>query len=364
MIIMKLTFKNKRSEEEILNSEYSKKNKLVTPETLPNKLFKGNNFDVLQILIHEYKLKSKVDLIYIDPPFATNNIFKMGESTISNPNNGKIAYQDVLTEDSYLKFIHERLILLKELMSDKASIYFHIDDKQSHYIKILMDEIFGRENFRRDITRIKCNPKNFRQKNYGNMKDVILFYTKTENYIWNKPTIPFTKEEIEKKYNKIDNNGDRYTTVPLHAPGETQNGTTGSEWRGILPPKGRHWRCNPKILDQLDSENKIEWSSTGNPRKKNYAKDMKQNGKKMQDVWEYKDPSKPLYPTQKNLNMLKKIIATSTNTNSIVLDCFAGSGTTLLAAQELNRKWIGVDNSEQAINVIKKRLNLNNILPF
>jgi adenine-specific DNA-methyltransferase len=218
-----------------------------------------------------------------------------------------------------------------------------------------MDEIFGAKNFRNDIARIKCNPKNFSRKAYGNIKDLILYYTKTDNYIWNEPKHERAEDEVRRLFKKVDPDGRCYTTNPLHAPGETTNGPTGKLWKGMLPPKGRHWRYDPKILDELDAKGLIEWSSTGNPRKKVYAEEMPY--KKLQDIWEYKDPPRPIYPTEKNLNLLKMIISTSSWEGSVVLDCFSGSGGTLVAAEELKRHWIGIDNSEVAIKTALKRIH-------
>ena len=121
----------------------------------------------------------------------------------------------------------------------------------------------------------------------------------------------------------------------------------------MKPPKGRHWRVNPKTLEKWDRQGLIEWSKNKNPRKKLYYEDT--NGKRITDIWNFKDPQYPIYPTEKNLEMIKLIIKTSSNKDSIVLDCFSGSGVTLLAAQKLNRKWIGIDSSNEAIKVCKKR---------
>lgn len=266
-----------------------------------------------------------------------------------------MAYFDNLKKEEYIEFLRERLILLRELLSEKGSIYLHIDSKMGHYVKIIMDEIFGEENFKNDISRIKSNPKNFGRKAYENYKDAILFYSKNyKKNIFNNIKIPLTEKEIKKRFEKVDKLG-RYTTVPIHAPGETLSGATGKEWNGIIPPAGRHWRYHPDKLTELNKAGLIEWSSTGNPRLKNYADGHK--GKKIQDIWEYKDPSKPLYPTEKNKEMLKMIIQQSSKKNSIILDCFAGSGSTLIAAQELNRTWIGIDSSEVAIKTIVKRFH-------
>ena len=218
-----------------------------------------------------------------------------------------------------------------------------------------MDDIFGIDNFRNDITRIKCNPKNFARKVYGNIKDMILFYSKTDSPIWNEPKQPYTAEDELKLFPKTDAKGRRYTTIPLHAPGETQNGNTSQPFKGVLPPKGRHWRTDVATLEQWDSEGLIEWSDNGNPRKKIYLDE--QEGKRVQDVWEMKDPQYPVYPTEKNTDLLDLIIKTSSNRESYVLDCFCGSGTTLRSAHMLGRKWIGIDISEQAIKMTTEKLN-------
>ncbi|WP_400216411.1 site-specific DNA-methyltransferase [Methanobrevibacter smithii] len=354
---MFLNYNQKQDISTILNKPYKKNYNISGDGNNLNKLILGDNFDGLNILLHDFNLKSKVNLIYIDPPFSTNNIFKIGNrsNTISSSLNDSIAYEDTLKGEEYLEFIRERLILLYELLSDNGSIYFHIDYKIGHYIKILMDEIFGIDNFRGDISRIKCNPKNFKRKGYGNIKDMILFYSKNKNFIWNYPTTKFTEEDIKRLYKKIDDNGERYTTVPIHAPGETKDGVTGQKWKGMYPPEGRHWRCSPDELDKLDDAGLIEWSKNGNPRKKNYAKDKIKDGKPMQDIWTYKDPSKPIYPTEKNKDMLRNIILASSNPNDLVLDCFCGSGTTLIASNELGRNWIGIDKSNKAIDVVTSR---------
>lgn len=354
---MNLTYENKNSEEEILSRNLSVDLIGEWNET-DNKLIHGDNLYGLKTSLDKYNLKSKVDLVYIDPPFATQKNFTVGKdrvSTISNSLSDNLAYSDNLIGAEFLEFLRIRLILLRELMADSASIYLHIDYKIGHYVKIIMDEIFGIKNFRNDITRIKCNPKNFGRKAYGNVKDLILFYTKTDKYTWNEPTDEFTDEDIKKLFKKIDADGRLYTTIPLHAPGETINGATNKEWRGLKPPKGRHWRSEPKVLEQLESEGLIEWSANGVPRKKIYADER--DGKKKQDIWEYKDAQYPSYPTEKNLEMIKTIILASSNENDLVLDCFCGSGTTLEAANKLGRRWIGIDESVEAVKIAEKRLS-------
>ena len=351
---MELSYPGKKTIREILdrtpgcslNGEIIHKNILV----------KGENLNVLQKLRDDYT--GKIDLIYIDPPFSTNTTFTMGEKrvgTVSRSRDDDVAYVDNLKGCDFLEFIRERLIVARELMSDIGSMYLHIDYKIGHYVKIIMDEVFGTANFRNDITRIKCNPKNFHRDAYGNIKDMILFYSKTGKAIWNDPRIPFTENDKAKLFKKTDKTGRAYTTIPLHAPGETKNGATAGPFRGLKPPEGRHWRCAPKELEELDKAGLIEWSSTGNPRKIIYADEKE--GKKMQDIWEFKDCQYPEYPTEKNMDLIRAIICASSNEDSTVMDFFCGSGTTLIGARELNRSWIGIDNSELAIKTAKKRLN-------
>jgi adenine-specific DNA-methyltransferase len=324
-----------------------------------NRLILGDNLAVLKSLMNDQSVNGNVRLVYIDPPFSTGQKFRIGtyrSSTVSSSKSDEVAFTDGLIGDTYLDFLRNRLVSLRQILAEDGSIYVHVDCRVGHYVKILMDEIFGAEHFINDIARIKCNPKNFPRKAYGNIRDMILFYTKTEDYVWNDLREPFTNEELTRLFSKIDQEGKRFTTNPLHAPGETSAGSTGQPWRGLPPPKGRHWRYSPEALEELDKRGLIEWSSKGVPRKKIYAKDVLKRGKKRQDIWEFKDPQFPCYPTEKNIEMLKMIIGTSSQPDDIVLDAFCGSGTTLVAAEDLGRRWIGIDSSPSSIKTSVKRL--------
>lgn len=316
-----------------------------------NILFHGDNFIGLSMLLPSFS--GKIDLIYIDPPFNTQCTFYSGDGFVRTVGHekGAVAYEDCLDTDAFLEFIRERLILMRELLSERGTIYLHIDCKMGHYIKIVMDEVFGRENFMNDIARIKCHPKNFRRRAYGNMRDMILVYSKKKGCnIWNDITQPLSEEELNLRFDRIDENGKRYCSAPLHAPGVT-NGATSKPWRGIYPPKGRHWSTDPSEFDRLDAQGDIVWSSNGVPRVKHYADDFK--GDRIQDIWDMKDPMHPSYPTGKNRGMLDRIVLQSSMQGSLVLDCFAGGGTTLLSAQSNGRRWIGMDSSSVAIRTIK-----------
>ena len=325
---------------------------------MKNLLIQGDNLWGLHHLLNYCNLKGKIDLVYIDPPFATGTNFTITKgraSTVSRVQNGQLAYPDKVVGKDFLNFLKERLVLIQLLLSKKGSIYLHVDYKIGHYVKILMDEVFGIENFRNDITRIKCNPKNFDRTGYGNMKDLILFYSKLENPIWNEPRIPYTQKDLEKLYPKKNHQGRHYTTVPIHAPGETKNGKSNQLFKGLKPPAGRHWRTSVKTLEKWDKQGLIEWSANGNPRKIIFADER--DGKRVQDIWEFKDPLSPIYPTEKNKALLDLIVKTSSNKGSIVLDCFCGSGTTLKSAQLNGRNWIGMDQSPYAIKSTRQKID-------
>lgn len=212
----------------------------VGGEKSSNKLIAGDNLNVLRALRDDCNVAGKVKLVYIDPPFATKTHFRIGAertSTISSSKGDSIAYSDVVVDAEFLNFLYERLILIRDLMAEDASIYLHIDGKVGHYVKVVMDDVFGRENFRNDITRIKCNPKNFERKGFGNIKDMILFYSKTDRLIWNDPRVPLDAADVESRFDKIDEKGRRYTTIPLHAPGETT--VAKQAWPGAGWPRRR-----------------------------------------------------------------------------------------------------------------------------
>lgn len=321
-------------------------------------IIQGDNLTALRLLQRTSHICGQVRLVYIDPPFGTRQAFTVSHNrvaTISRHNGGELAYDDSLWGRAYLEFLRPRLEALKELMASNASIYVHVDCKVGHYVKCLMDEVFGRDRFINDITRIKCNPKNFARAGYGNTKDMLLFYSHSSQYVWNDLRKPIDIS-ADPRFSRVDHHGRRYTTTPLHAPGETRNGSTGKPWRGLSPPPGRHWRYPPEVLDALHTQGLIEWSSTGNPRKKIYADDVARKGTKIQDVWTFKDPQHPKYPTEKNLAMLEFIVENSSRSGDIVLDAFCGSGTTLLAADRLGRRWVGIDSSPVAIATCRRRL--------
>jgi len=316
-----------------------------------NRLYHADNLGVLAALHADKEVAGKVRLVYIDPPFATGAFFESREQ--------RYAYNDFLVGMEFVESLRERLVLIHRLLAEDGSLYLHLDENMVFHFRIILDEIFGFKNYRNCITRKKCNPKNYTRKTYGNVSDYILFYTKSDSYVWNRPVEPWSECNSLKEYPCVDENGRRYKKVPVHAPG-SRNGETGKEWRGKLPPPGKHWQYKPATLDKMDANGEIYWSPTGNPRKKIYLDDSQ--GIPVQDIWtDVRDAHNQNiritgYPTEKNFAMLKRIIGVSSNPGDLVLDCYAGSGTTLEAASEMGRNWIGVDRSNEAIKTILNRL--------
>ena len=308
----------------------------------------ADNFYVLNNLIHQNK---KATLFYLDPPYGTGFDFHSRDLEHS--------YKDRMSPIAYLEFMRRRLVLIRECLLDDGSVYVHIGHQMLAHLKVLMDEIFGSNNFRNIITRRKCSSKNFTRKQYANLNDYILFYSKTKRYKWNQPGIVPEQSWIEREYPKIDNLGRRFKLVPVHAPG-TRNGETGQPWRGVPPPPGKHWQYSPSKLDEFDRQGDIHWSRNGNPRRKIYWTSEKKAA--LTDYWDkYRDAHHQSikitgYPTEKNLAMLKVIVTASSEPGDLVVDPFCGSGTTLHAARDLDRKYIGVDASFAAAKATLRRM--------
>ena len=346
-----LDYRGKAPEKEIFNGSIVPFDELHSNPS-HKRLYFGDNLDVLRVLVTDPNICGKVALIYIDPPFATQSQFVSRKQSR--------AYEDTLSGASFVEFLRKRIVLLHKLLSNKGSIYLHLDEKMIFEMKIIMDEVFGPENYRNMIVRKKCNPKNYTRKTYGNIADFVLFYTKTDKYIWNKQTVPLS-EERKKEYQYVEEGtGRKYMKVPVHAPG-TRKGETGKPWKGKMPPPGKHWQYTPKRLDEMDARGEIFWSKNGNPRRKVYLDEHP--GVRVQDIWlEFRDAHNQNikitgYPTEKNPELIRRIIAASSNPGDMVLDCFAGSGTTLAVADEMQRNWIGADNSIEAIKTILKRFD-------
>jgi site-specific DNA-methyltransferase (adenine-specific)/adenine-specific DNA-methyltransferase len=334
-----------------------------------NKLIWGDNKLILAslksgALRRQIEEAGGLKLIYIDPPFDVGADFSMdieigGETFHKEPNLlEQIAYRDTWGRgaDSFIAMIYERLILMRDLMHSDGSIYVHCDWRVNSHIRLAMAEVFGGKNFRNEIIRIKCNPKNYTTSSFGNIHDSIFFFTKSEETKLYRIFEERDEEQLAADFPLIEEKtGRRYTTGALHAKG-IRFGATGQPWRGIMPPSGRHWAYIPETLDKLDADGLIEWSSSGNPRGKRYADE--DTGKVVQTIWEYKDPGDRSadYATQKPEGLLERIISASSNPGDLVADFFGGSGTTAAVAEKLGRKWITTDLGKFGIHTTRKRL--------
>jgi adenine-specific DNA-methyltransferase len=315
-------------------------------------LYQGDNLPTLLWLLATPGVAGSVRCIYIDPPYATSMAFV--DRDVEH------AYDDVLRGSGYLEALRRRLIVLRELLSDDGSIFVHLDQTMVFEAKLIMDEVFGRKNFRNFITRKKCNPKNYTRNAFGNISDHLLFYGKSRKGVWNRAYDQWVDVRIEQEYPCVcAQTGRRFKKVPVHAPG-VRNGETGRPWRGRLPPKGKHWQYPPAKLDALDAAGDIYWSPSGNPRRKLFFDPSK--GIPAQDIWmEFKDAHNQNvritgYPTEKNFDLVTRVVSAASNPGDLVLDCYCGSGTTLEAARELGRRFIGIDSSPAAIRATVDRL--------
>lgn len=347
---VQLAYDGKRYESDILNGEPARPALILGTEG-PNRLYYGENLRTLLHLL-DSPLAGKIRCVYIDPPFASKKTYL--------DRNAKHAYHDGLSGSGYVEFLRQRLIVLRELLAEDGSIFVHLDQTMVFEIKLILDEVFGRENFRNFITRKKCSIKNYTRKTFGNIADHLLYYSKGSKPVWNRIYDPWDEKSMRREYPCVDpQTGRRFKKVPLHAP-NIRNGETGQPWRGMAPPPGKHWQYRPSRLEEMDANGEIYWSPTGNPRRKVYFDQSE--GIPAQDIWmKFRDPYNQNvritgYPTEKNHQLVLRCIQACSNESDIVLDAFAGSGTSLEAAHELGRRFIGIDREPAAIRAAVKRL--------
>lgn len=338
-----------------------------------NLLFHGDNKYVLTLLLQK-GFRGKIKLVYIDPPFKSGVSYlrKVEIRGIKNMNSTldkssivhQPVYSDTWKDDEYLQFMYERLILLRDLLMESGSIYVHVDWHFGHYIKVMMDEIFGRSNFINQIIWRKTNSPKAQSKGFGTQHDIILVYAR------NKDEVIFNKiyRKIDKNLDedylgafRYDDNDGRgpYQTVPLIAGGiQRSDRRRIFEFRGVKAP----WLYSEENLEHFWKENRIVKTKEGLYRLKVYLKDIK--GREISDLWVDREVN-PLqgqsmestgFVTQKPESLLERIIKASSESDDIVLDCFIGSGTTAKVAQKLSRKWIGCDISKVAIHLTRRRV--------
>lgn len=340
-------------------------------KTQMNRLIWGDNLLAMQALLAQ-GYAGKIDLIYIDPPFLSSADYSFQlsiegkEVTKEASIIERLAYTDTWEGgmDSFLDMIYPRLQLMKRLLNEKGSIYLHADSNVSHYIKILMDEIFGLDNFNCEIIW-RCTNTHPNSKTYGNIHQNILFFHKNNNdYIFNDLYTEYDQEYIDQYYNRVDEiTGKHFTSGDL-------TGHVGVnpeyEWRGIVRP----WRFPKHRLEQLEKEGKIFWTKNNFPRLKRFLEDAK--GMPLSSLWTEKevrnirswDTQNCNYPTQKPEALLERIIKASSNEGDLVADFFCGSGTTMAVAERLNRRWIGCNLDKVGLQVSRNRMVNQRAKPF
>lgn len=335
-----------------------------------NKLIWGDNKLILSSLKNgplrdEIEAQGGLKLIYIDPPFDVGADFSMdveiGEETFTKKPGilEEIAYRDTWGKgtDSFLAMIYERLILMRDLMQDTATLYLHCDWRVNSYVRSVLDEVFGRDRLLNQVVwkRIFSHSDG---KKFGIVDDTILTYTRSDKFNFNKQTKPHSDSYIKSHYGSMDEDGRRFRLVTLSAkgagPARLFNG------KSISPPPGRHWAWGQDRIDEGLRTGKIVFASTGQPNIKQYLDETE--GTVIQTIWDDLPGVNPVsseivgYPTQKPESLLERIIKASSNAGELVADFFAGSGTTAAVAEKLGRKWICTDLGKFAIHTTRKRM--------
>jgi site-specific DNA-methyltransferase (adenine-specific) len=358
-------------------------------------LYYGDNLQVLRDSI----ASESVDLVYLDPPFNSNATYNVlfrsptGEDSQAQieafedswhwTDEAERAFDEVMHSGNsdaadmlramrsflgendvmaYLTMMAVRLIELHRVLKSTGNLYLHCDPTASHYLKILLDAVFGARHFKNEIVWKRSHAHNS-AKRFGPNHDVILFYGKSGSTCWNPVYQVYDPEYVEKHYRHRDKSGRLYKHENPTGAG-IRRGATGEPWRGVDPTaKGRHWARPPEELEKLDAQGLIHWPKKEGawPYIKVYLDDML--GIPAQDVWSDIDAINMMakerlgYPTQKPVELLERIIKASSNAGDVVLDPFCGCGTAVHAAEVLKRNWIGIDVTHLAISLIEKRLN-------
>jgi len=331
-----------------------------------NMLIWGDNKPVLASLLKEFR--GKVHLIYIDPPFDVGADFTMsvpigdGRDIAEKDQSvlEMVAYRDMWGKgtDSYLHLMFERILLMRELLTDTGSIYVHLGQEIAPYVRLVLFELFGGAGFINEIVWQRTYAHNDPGR-YGNTVDYICFFTKsTSVHTWNQPYAPYTDSYIESHFSRRDAQGRRYQTVTLDAPAHGR--PANYLWKGMAPPAGRIWTLSQEKMEGLERAGRIEYTKSGRPRRIYYLDEMP--GAPLQTLWTDIPPvnSQALedtgYDTQKPERLLERIIEASSNPGDLIADFFCGSGTTGAVCERLGRRWIMADLGRFAIHTSRKRL--------
>jgi len=351
-----------------------------------NRLIWGDKKYVLPSLLPEFA--GKVDLIYIDPPFDTGADFSFTatvpprhpehdeDESVTFVKEPSIieqkAYRDTWGRglDSYLQWFSDTATQLRELLSESGSLYVHLDWHVSHYAKAILDEVFGREQFRNEIVWKRTSAHANVGQRFAMVNDRIFLYTKSEQWTWNQPYVPYTVDYIKSHYGQSEEGGKgRFTTRDLTASMERASSGQLYSWKGLRPPSSRCWAYTKDNMEKFEAEGRLVYSAKGMPRLKLYLDEMP--GTPSDDLWTDIFPinsqaeERVGYATQKPEALARRIVQTSSHEGDLVLDCFVGSGTMAAVSENLNRRWIACDLGRFAIHTTRKRLlSLPGVKPF
>ena len=345
-------------------------------------IFEGDNLHILRGIDSE-----TIDLIYLDPPFNSNRTYEapIGSeaagaafkdawtlSDLDNAWHGELAehepalYSAISAAEfshskgmkAYLIMMGIRMLEMRRVLKPKGSIYLHCDPTASHYLKTMMDSIFGAKQFRNEIVWQRTNAHNLKAKYFSKTHDVLLFYSKDKDYTWNKQYTDYSQAQLS-RYKK-DETGRLYTGRDLTV---SSGGNRNFQWRGSRPSSNRSWGASLEQLERWYTEGRILLKRDGTPRLdglKVYLDELP--GKQIPAIWtdipRIGNTSKERlgYPTQKPLALLERIIKASSKPDDVILDPFCGCATTCVAAESLQRQWIGIDLSSKAVELVKMRL--------
>lgn len=378
-----VVFPNKAPSEQA--GKRAEKTELLVPRTPEgevddrklNRLLWGDNLLGMQALLAQ-GYEGQVKLIYIDPPFLSSSDYShklklegAGEIVKAPSILERLAYKDTWYDgiDSYLDMLYPRLQVMRALLADTGTIYVHLGPSIASHVRVMLDEIFGPSRFLAKIVWQRT-PAHSDTQGWGANYDEILVYSKTDDYTWNQPYQPYSKEYIESKYSSTDpSTARKFMPDNLTAAG-LRNGATGKPWRNFDPATiGRHWIREPQQLDDLDKQGKIYWPPSGGwPRFKRYLDEMP--GVPVQSIWTDVPPVNSQakedtgFDTQKPTALLERIINASSNPGDLVADFFHGSGTSAVVAERLERRWIVSDFSKVGVQITRARLVECGAAPF
>ena len=377
---------NRTTEQQNNRTTEQQNNRTTEQSTIKNRtIFCGDNLDILRGFNN-----NSIDLIYLDPPFNKKKQFTAPIGSTADGASFKDYWEMEDLKDAWLLLLKEkheklyqflnlssyigdksnkyyliymavRLLELHRVLKETGTLYLHCDSTMGHYLKLLLDVIFGHENFRNEIIWKRQSAKKgsqYKKKTYGSSSDHIFFYTKSSKYYFDIPKTEVSGEELDLKFSRKDENGRYFRTDHItRTQGLGIRDNLIYEYKGYTPKKG--WMMGKEKLQQMDEENRLYWSKNGKPYRK-YFKD-EYDGKEVSNIWVdisvVKQKERVGYPTQKPVELLERLISASCPRNGIILDPFCGCATTCVASENLLRKWIGIDISQKAYDLLKERLN-------